>query len=62
MYLQFYNWSSPQALLQLYISLARPHLEYASQVYGTLIAERISARLIIAFSIELSYYDYKREL
>ena len=27
MYHQFYTWSSPQALLQLYMSLVRLHLE-----------------------------------
>ena len=33
-YRQFYTWSSPQALLQLYTSLGRPHLEYASHVWN----------------------------
>ena len=28
-YRQFYTWSSPSTLLQLYTSLVRPHLEYA---------------------------------
>ena len=31
---EFYAWSSPQALLQLYTSPVRPHLEYASQVWN----------------------------
>ena len=34
-YCQFYNnWSSQQTLLRLYISLVRPHLEYATQVWN----------------------------
>ena len=33
LYCQFYAWSS-QALLQLYTSLVRPHLEYTSQVWN----------------------------
>jgi hypothetical protein len=33
-YHQFYSWSSQQTLLRLYISLVRPHLEYAMQVWN----------------------------
>ena len=34
LYRQFYQWSSPEALLKLYLSLIRPHLEYAVQVWN----------------------------
>ena len=32
LYRRFYQWSSSEALLKLYLSLIRPHLEYAVQV------------------------------
>ena len=33
LYRQFYNNSSPETLRQLYLSLVRPHLEYACQLW-----------------------------
>ena len=33
-YRQFYAWTSTPALLQLYKSIVRPHVEYASQVWS----------------------------
>ena len=33
-YRQFSTWSPPKVLPQLYRSLVRPHLEYASQVWN----------------------------
>ena len=35
LYRKYYQYAEPQILLQLYVSLVRPHLEYASPVYGT---------------------------
>ena len=40
-YRQFYAWSSPVALLQLYTSLVRPHLEYTTQVWNPHLAKDI---------------------
>ena len=34
LYRQFYQWSDPEALIRLYISLIRPHLEYAAPVWS----------------------------
>ena len=34
LYRCFYKWSSSNALLQLYLSLIRPHLEYATPVWS----------------------------
>ena len=40
-YRQFCNMSSKSSLLQLYISLIRPHLEYASQVWAPFLVKDI---------------------
>ena len=34
-YCRFYQHSSPKSLLQMYLTLVRPHLDYASQVWNT---------------------------
>ena len=34
LYRCFYKWSNSNALLKLYLSLIRPHLEYAVQVWN----------------------------
>ena len=38
----FSEYSNPDTLLHMYESMVRPHLEYASQVYGTHTSKRIS--------------------
>ena len=40
-YRQFYSISSTQSLLQLYTSLVRPHLEYATQVWDPFLIKDI---------------------
>ena len=41
LYRQFYQWSSPDALLKLYLGLVRPNLEYAVQVWNPHLAKDI---------------------
>ena len=42
LYRQFYQWSSTEALYQLYIALVRPHLEYAAPVWSPYTSKNIS--------------------
>ena len=42
LYRQFYAWSTPEALLQLYTSTVRPHLEYASQVWNPHLTKHVN--------------------
>ena len=41
LYRNFYQWSSPDSLLKLYLSLIRPHLEYAVQVWNPYLVKDI---------------------
>ena len=34
LYRQLYQWSDPEALLKIYLSVIRPHLEYAAPVWS----------------------------
>lgn len=38
---QFYQWSEPRALHQLYVSLIQPHLEYAAPVWDPWLSKDI---------------------
>ena len=41
LYRQFYQWSEPHALCQLYVSLIRPHLEYAAPIWDPCLSKDI---------------------
>ena len=41
LYRNFYQWSSPDSLPKLYLTLIRPHLEYAVQVWNPYLAKDI---------------------
>ena len=34
LYRQFYQWTNPEVLTKIYMSLIRPHLEYAAPVWS----------------------------
>ena len=40
-YRKFYQWSEPRTLRQLYVSLIRPHLEYAAPVWDPYLSKDI---------------------
>ena len=42
LYRKYYQYAEPQILLQLYISLVRPHLEYASPVWNPYLQKNIN--------------------
>ena len=66
LYRQFYNNTNPATLKQLYISLVRPHLEYAAQVWDPYLQGDINrleavqkfALKLISRRWDLGYDDY----
>ena len=42
LYRKYYQYAEPQILLQLYVSLVRPHLEYASPVWNPYLQKNIN--------------------
>ena len=53
-YRQFYSMSSTTALLQLYASLIRPHLEYAVQVWDPFLSKNIQKlELVQKFALKM---------
>ena len=69
LYRNFYQWSSPDSLLKLYLSLIRPHLEYAVQVWNPYLAKDIQKlEAVQRFALRMclkqwnsSYTDLLRE-
>ena len=42
LYRKYYQYAEPQIILQLYVSLVRPHLEYASPVWNPYLQKNIN--------------------
>ena len=56
LYRQFSMHSSPQALLCLYVSLVRPHLEYASQIWNPHLIKHINQLEVIQkFALKMCF-------
>ena len=54
LYRRFYKWSSSSALLQLYLSFIRPHLEYAVQVWSPYLQKDIQKlELVQKFALKV---------
>ena len=59
LYRQFYRWSSTEALYQLYISLVRPHLEYAAPVWSPYTSKNISKlEAVQKFALRMCLKDW----
>ena len=64
LYRQFYNNVDPATLKQLYISLVRPHLEYASQIWDPYLqgdADRLEAVQKFALKVISRQWDLSYE-
>ena len=57
LYRRFCKWSSSNVLLQLYLSLLRPHLEYAAQVWSLKDIHKLEAVQKLALKVCLKRWD-----
>ena len=59
LYRHFYNYSSSDTLKQLYLSLARPHLEYAAQLWDHYIQSMVDKlEAIQKFALKLVTHQW----
>ena len=60
LYRKFYNFSNSDTLIQLYISLVRPHLEYASPVWSPHLTKDIQAlERVQTFACKMVSHNWK---
>ena len=59
LYRRFYSYTNPDALKQLYLSLVRPHLEYACQIWDPhLIKDKKSLEGVQKFGLKLAAHQW----
>ena len=59
LYRKFYNFTSNNALLRLYLSLVRPHLEYAAAIWSPLLKEdQIMLERVQKFGLRMATRDW----
>ena len=59
LYRRFYSCTSPDALKQLYLSLVRPHLEYACQIWDShLIKDKKNLEGVQKFGLKLASHQW----